>query len=196
MSYQANIINERLTMAQIIEHYSIGELRHNHMKCPFHNERTASFSVKGNIFKCFGCGVGGDVIRFIQMYFNLDFPGALAKLDADFLLGLGVGKRRTLRQILQERESCKAHEEKRKRIADANRRYWEVFEEWKQLDDWLHEYAPKDNGQALHPHYVEAIKKIEAVKYRLDCAEHERQVIERAGNRKYDPANDGTGVTG
>ena len=116
------------------------------------------------------------------MYFNLDFPGALAKLDADFNLGLGVGKKRTLRQIMHAKDSEKAREEKRRKLAEANRRYWEVFDEWKQLDTWLNEFKAGTDISDLDPHYIEAIRKIEAVKYRLDCAEHERQVAESGFN--------------
>src|SRR5260221_13651227 len=50
--------------------------------CPFHNERTPSFSVnpQRQIFKCFGCGAGGSVIRFVMNYENLDFVSAAKKL--------------------------------------------------------------------------------------------------------------------
>ncbi len=50
--------------------------------CPFHQERTPSFSVnpQRQIFKCFGCGAGGSVIRFVMNYENLDFIGAAKKL--------------------------------------------------------------------------------------------------------------------
>jgi DNA primase len=50
--------------------------------CPFHNERTPSFTVnpQRRMFKCFGCGAGGDVIRFVMNYENLDFVGAAKKL--------------------------------------------------------------------------------------------------------------------
>ncbi|MHB8065145.1 MAG: DNA primase [Ruminiclostridium sp.] len=53
-------------------------------KCPFHNEKTASFSVEPvkQIFHCFGCSKGGNVIHFIMAIENLDFPEAL-KLLAD-----------------------------------------------------------------------------------------------------------------
>lgn len=53
-------------------------------RCPFHNEKTASFSVEPTkqIFHCFGCGKGGNVIHFIMGIENLDFPEAL-KLLAD-----------------------------------------------------------------------------------------------------------------
>ncbi|KPU27959.1 DNA primase [Caloranaerobacter sp. TR13] len=52
--------------------------------CPFHNEKTPSFVVSPSkqIFHCFGCGVGGDVITFIMKYENLDFKEAI-KLLAD-----------------------------------------------------------------------------------------------------------------
>ncbi len=53
-------------------------------RCPFHNEKTGSFSVEPvkQIFHCFGCGKGGNVIHFIMAIENLDFVEAL-KLLAD-----------------------------------------------------------------------------------------------------------------
>lgn len=47
--------------------------------CPFHNEKTGSFSVNKNlqIYKCFGCGEGGNVFGFIQKYENVGFPEAV-----------------------------------------------------------------------------------------------------------------------
>lgn len=47
-------------------------------RCPFHQEKTPSFTVWADSqnFKCFGCGVGGDVFKFIQLRENLPFPDA------------------------------------------------------------------------------------------------------------------------
>ena len=47
--------------------------------CPFHNEKTPSFTVnqERQIFKCFGCGIGGDVFKFVQEYDKVDFVGAI-----------------------------------------------------------------------------------------------------------------------
>lgn len=47
--------------------------------CPFHNEKTPSFSVnpQRQIFKCFGCGKGGNVLTFVMEYENIGFPEAL-----------------------------------------------------------------------------------------------------------------------
>lgn len=50
--------------------------------CPFHNEKTPSFSVSPDkqIFKCFGCGVGGDVVHFLMKIENISFPEAVQEL--------------------------------------------------------------------------------------------------------------------
>ncbi len=50
--------------------------------CPFHNEKTPSFNVTPSrqIYYCFGCGEGGDVIRFVMHYENLTFPDAATRL--------------------------------------------------------------------------------------------------------------------
>ena len=52
--------------------------------CPFHNEKTPSFTVfpATRSFYCFGCGAGGDVISFIMREENLDYVGALEHLAA------------------------------------------------------------------------------------------------------------------
>lgn len=47
--------------------------------CPFHQERTPSFNVNPDkgIFKCFGCGLGGDVFKFIELHHKVTFPEAV-----------------------------------------------------------------------------------------------------------------------
>jgi DNA primase len=52
--------------------------------CPFHIDKTPSFYVfEDNHFKCFGCGVYGDTVDFIQRLHGLDFNGALRYLGID-----------------------------------------------------------------------------------------------------------------
>ena len=50
--------------------------------CPFHNEKSPSFSVSPSrqMYKCFGCGVGGNVITFLMEYENYTFPEAMEHL--------------------------------------------------------------------------------------------------------------------
>jgi DNA primase len=50
--------------------------------CPFHQEKTPSFTVSASrqTFHCFGCGAGGSVFRFVMEYEHVDFPSAVRKL--------------------------------------------------------------------------------------------------------------------
>ena len=52
--------------------------------CPFHGEKTPSFHVNGDkgLFYCFGCGVGGDVIKFVELFDKVTFPEAVRQLAA------------------------------------------------------------------------------------------------------------------
>lgn len=54
--------------------------------CPFHNEKTASFSVSPakQIYKCFGCGEGGNIFKFLEKHENLSFPQALRWLGKKY----------------------------------------------------------------------------------------------------------------
>ncbi len=58
--------------------------------CPFHQEKTPSFSVSSTkqLFKCFGCDVGGGVLQFIQQYDHLDFAQSVEQLASD--MGIAV----------------------------------------------------------------------------------------------------------
>ena len=61
-------------------------------RCPFHEEKTPSFSVNpvDKLFYCFGCGKGGDVISFVRETENLDFVGAVEWLADRFRVPIEV----------------------------------------------------------------------------------------------------------
>jgi DNA primase len=61
--------------------------------CPFHSEKTPSFSVnpQGQFFHCFGCGEHGDVLSFVMKYHHMDFPEALKTLAQKY--GIEVAER-------------------------------------------------------------------------------------------------------
>ncbi len=76
--------------------------------CPFHNEKTPSFTVspaKG-IFKCFGCGKGGNSVNFIMEHENLSYPEALKWLAKKYHIEVVEhGDSEEEKQLLDERES-------------------------------------------------------------------------------------------
>lgn len=74
-------IIEKNDIVSVIQEYTKLQKRGGSYKglCPFHKEKTPSFSVQEDkeIFKCFGCGKGGNVVHFIMLVENLDFISAL-----------------------------------------------------------------------------------------------------------------------
>lgn len=56
------------------------EIRRNMAQCPFHDDRHPSMRIRNGKYRCFACGVSGDVITFIQEYRGLSFPDALSYL--------------------------------------------------------------------------------------------------------------------
>ncbi len=73
--------------------------------CPFHSERTPSFTVdrdKG-LYHCFGCGAGGDVIHFMRQIDRLDFPEAVEALASRFGVSIPRRERRGPRDQRRDR---------------------------------------------------------------------------------------------
>ena len=82
--YPDSILDEVRNSVNIVsvisEYVSLKKRGRNHVaRCPFHNEKTASFNVneERQIFHCFGCGLGGDVFRFLMQIERLSFPEAV-----------------------------------------------------------------------------------------------------------------------
>lgn len=87
MYYEENIIDEVRSRNDIVSligtYVTLKRAGSNYQGlCPFHSEKTPSFSVSPSrqMYKCFGCGKGGNVITFLMEYENLSFPEALQSL--------------------------------------------------------------------------------------------------------------------
>ncbi len=81
-------IRQQASIVEIISEYVIlkNSGRDYRGLCPFHNEKTPSFHVnlEKGIFKCFGCGVGGDVFAFLQKVLGKTFGEVLRDLGARY----------------------------------------------------------------------------------------------------------------
>lgn len=77
-------IKSRANIVDIIGEYTNLKRSGSSFKglCPFHNEKTPSFTVdeKKQLFHCFGCGVGGDVVSFIMQKEGLSYAESLKYL--------------------------------------------------------------------------------------------------------------------
>lgn len=93
--------------------------------CPFHQEKTPSFTVSDQkqLFHCFGCGEGGTVFTFLMKYHHLAFPEALERLAT--VAGIDLS------QYQKEGKAIEARKEERKRltkiVAYARDRYHKAF---------------------------------------------------------------------
>lgn len=72
--------------------------------CPFHSEKTPSFTVSPskNLYKCFGCGEGGDAVKFLMEYLQLSFPEAIRHLAGKY--GIELQETGNTEEALAERQ--------------------------------------------------------------------------------------------
>ncbi|TSA46211.1 DNA primase [bacterium] len=81
MAKDTDLIKEKVDLTDFIRSYVTLSPAGKNLKglCPFHQERTPSFMVspERKMWHCFGCGLGGDVIKFAMLYEHLEFPEAL-----------------------------------------------------------------------------------------------------------------------
>ena len=84
MDNQVEEIKSKINIVDIINRYvTLKKRGHNHIACcPFHGEKTPSFTVSEElqIYKCFGCGVSGDVFSFLENFEKISFREALEEL--------------------------------------------------------------------------------------------------------------------
>ena len=144
-------IRNALDIADVIGSYVQLKRAGNSIKalCPFHKEKTPSFHVNParQAFHCFGCGVGGDVFKFVMLYDHVDFPTALRMLASRAGIAIQIdedraGKRegpgkdeifaaneeaskRYQKELMQSPEAAAAREYLKKRALNT-----EVCKEW------------------------------------------------------------------
>jgi DNA primase len=78
---EINEIKQHLSLKQVLDHYLLKPDKNNMVKCPFHEDKTASMQVnlEKNFYKCHACGKKGDQIQLVQDYGNLTKHEALLK---------------------------------------------------------------------------------------------------------------------
>lgn len=154
-------IKQSLTMQEIACFYGFKPNRQNYIRCPFHSEKTASLRLYDKSFYCFGCGTGGDLIKFVQLLFNINFAQALLRLNSDFRLGLSDKKPVYSRPIKREPTPAELYE-------------IEYNEKWAEYHEllWAREkLKPKSDDEALNPLFVKSLQKLEHLQAWLDMCD-------------------------
>ncbi|MBK5257794.1 MAG: DNA primase, partial [Vicinamibacteria bacterium] len=86
-SFLDDLKNRADIVGVVSEHVALRKMGRSHKGlCPFHKEKSPSFTVRADapVFHCFGCGVGGDVVEFIKLKEGLSFKDAVESLARRF----------------------------------------------------------------------------------------------------------------
>lgn len=188
-------VKERADIVKVAEYYGLKLNRAYKCVCPFHKEKTASFSIspQKQIYKCFGCGKGGDVISLVSELLNINALESAKSINNTLGLGLDAEKSNNYFEINKYKEKRKTEE---------------MFKQWENktfqlLCDYLHllwkweeEKAPKDIEEDPNELFVEAMHNKDYVEYLIDEIfingtnkdkiwfwKHEKKVVRRIESR-------------
>ena len=84
-------VKQRVDIVRVAEYFGIKKKQ----CCPFHKEKTPSFSISQSkqIFKCFGCDEGGDCITLVSKLLNLNAYESAKQINTIFNLGIDFGSK-------------------------------------------------------------------------------------------------------
>ncbi|MEI8279411.1 MAG: DNA primase [Bacteroidota bacterium] len=143
--------------------------------CPFHNEKTPSFYVSGakGIYKCFGCGKGGNVVTFVQDHEKLSYPEAIHWLADHYSIAI--------------EETERTPEQQQQQLAEESLRI---------LNDYAAQYfhdtlLQDEEGQAIGMSYFKqrGFRKETIEKFKLGyCLESHDAFFKAASTKGYNPA--------
>lgn len=188
-------VKERANIVKVAELYGLKLNRAYKCVCPFHKEKTASFSIspQKQIWKCFGCGKGGDVISLVSELLNINALEAAKSINYTLGLGLDPNQKSNYFEINKYKNKQKTEE---------------IFKQWENktfqlLCDYLHllwkwekEKAPKNMEEDPDDLFVEAMHNKDYIDYLIDSIfingtnedkiwfwKHEKKVVRRIETR-------------
>ena len=173
----AEIIKERVTTLEMMERVGVQVDRRGMAVCPFHGDSDASLKVYRDPrrgWHCYGCHAGGDVIDFAMRWYGLCFNDAVARINADFALGLPIGEEMTGEQRRAVREEIERMRQERqalqRRTAEAESAYWAAYDAWLANERTMQENAPSGLSEP-NAAWCEAVVRRDELEERLKDAE-------------------------
>lgn len=188
-------VKERTNIVKVAELYGLKLNRAYKCVCPFHKEKTASLSIspQKQIWKCFGCGKGGDSISLVSELLHINALEAAKSINYTLGLGLDPNQKSNYFEINKYKNKQKTEE---------------IFKKWENktfqlLCDYLHllwkweeEKAPKNMEEEPDDLFVEAMHNKDYIDYLIDSIfingtnedkiwfwKHEKKVVRRIESR-------------
>lgn len=154
-------VKERADIVKVAELYGMHLNRAYKCVCPFHKEKTASLSIspQKQIWKCFGCGKGGDVISLVSELLNINALEASKSINNTLGLGLDPNQKSTYFEINKYKEKRKTEEMFKKwenKIFQLLCDYLHLLWKWEELKD------PENDL------YIEALQQKDYIEYLID----------------------------
>ena len=154
-------VKERADIVKVAESYGLELNRAYKCICPFHKEKTASLSIspQKQIWHCFGCGKGGDVISLVSELLSINNYQAAKSINEKLRLGINTNQKVTQFEV-NKYKTRKEIEEKFKQCENNT---------FQLLCDYLHllwRWQEIKNPESEL--YVEALQKIDYINYVID----------------------------
>lgn len=188
-------VKERANIVKVAELYGLKLNRAYKCVCPFHKEKTASLSIspQKQIWKCFGCGKGGDSISLVSELLNINALEAAKSINYTLGLGLDPNQKSNYFEINKYKSKQKTEE---------------IFKQWENktfqllcdylylLWKWEEEKAPKNMEEDPDDLFVEAMHNKDYIDYLIESIfingtnedkiwfwKHEKKVVRRIESR-------------
>ena len=166
------IISESVTMPEILQVYGIQEGKHGRIACPIHGgHNKSSFSYNDHQFQCFNCGAKGGVLQFVKAYIECDFEKALEEINQHFRLWSieDESQRPSLIERMQRKEIRRKREENEKiKVSKVLNKEKLILELHRLMGNSI-KHIPTNESDEWHPLYVESLKSLEIIKFKVDC---------------------------
>lgn len=159
VNYKEIILNS-VSMEDVLNQYGIKTNR-TMFSCPFHGaDKTPSAKAYKNSFHCFCCLKTGDIIQFVEDYFNLSFFDSMKKISYDF--GLGVGFDENDKEEIERHKSelQKQKQERELKEKQYNNKMKSLCNQIHNINDMIHALR-KDINPFLWENNVEVINYLE-----------------------------------
>ena len=140
-------IKQMLKIEDVVEFYHEAP-KHKKYICPFHGDKNPSMAINRNkqIFKCFTCEVGGDLITFTAKLFGLSNLDACKKLNDDFRLNL-MGDNLTREQKINNKRIQIRIDKRKQDLEEAIENYMYWVEKFANFDRMCMDNIPKRNEE-------------------------------------------------
>lgn len=155
-------IKSKITMNDLIDKYVSIQPKRNRIPCPLHNGQDYNFWFNDKSFYCFVCGEKGDIFKFVEKLFNINFKSALNKLNYDFSLGLPIDKKLPLEKKEALRKESLLRKAKVYSVLNAQKKeedkYFNILSKYIQSERLVEKNIPKYPGCEITEDYIRALK--------------------------------------